>query len=284
MFVTVNGARIFFDTVGSGLAIDGERMAQKPALIVMHGGPGFDHSTMRPYFDRFADTHQVIYLDHRGNGRSGGDPATWNLAQWGDDVKGLCDALGIEKPVVFGQSFGGMVAISYATRHPGHPSKVVFSTTAARIHLEVTFAILEQRGGKHARAIAEAFWLKPSDQAFADYQRVCMPLYNPPGGGGGEFQAAARRRAIVKPEVTRAFSLGEMLTMDARAALAKVVCPALVLGGTYDPITPTVCSEEIYMALPKGIGRLELFEGAGHGVYRDEPDRAERLLREFFEP
>jgi len=57
MFLNVNGASIFFDTVGAKLAIDGERMRERPSLIVMHGGPGFDHSTMRPYFDRFADTH-----------------------------------------------------------------------------------------------------------------------------------------------------------------------------------------------------------------------------------
>ena len=50
-----------------------------------------------------ADIAQVIYLDQRGQGRSGGrDPATWTLAQWGDDVKGFCDALGIEKPIVYG--------------------------------------------------------------------------------------------------------------------------------------------------------------------------------------
>jgi len=281
MFVTVNGARIFFDTAGSGLAIDGEHMAQKPALIVMHGGPGFDHSTMRPYFDRFADTHQVIYFDHRGNGRSGGEPSTWNLAQWGDDVKGLCDALGIEKPVVFGQSFGGMVAIAYASRHPGHASKVVFSSTAARIHLGETFDILESRGGKEARAVAEKFWLKPDDAAFADYIRVCMPLYNPPGTPAGD-QAAARRRAIMKPEVTRYFSLGEMLTMDTRAGLAKVTCPALVLAGGYDPITPVSCAREIFEALPRATRRIEVFDGAGHGVYRDEPERAEKLLRGFF--
>ncbi|HEY0106720.1 MAG TPA: alpha/beta hydrolase [Rhizomicrobium sp.] len=281
MFLEVNGARIFFDTVGAGLAIDGERMVRKPTLIVMHGGPGFDHSTMRPYFDRFADTHQVVYLDHRGNGRSGGGPETWNLAQWGDDVKGLCDALGIEKPVVFGQSFGGMVAIAYAARHPEHPSKVVFSSTAARIRLDETFDILEARGGKEARAVAEAFWLRPDDAAFAEYLRVCMPLYNPPGTAAGG-QAALRRRAIMKPQVTRYFSLGEMLTMDMRPGLAKVTCPALVLAGGYDPITPVSCAREIYDALPHGARRIEVFENAGHGIYRDLPDEGERLLRGFF--
>jgi pimeloyl-ACP methyl ester carboxylesterase len=280
MFVTVNDARIFFDTVGAGLAIDGERMVQKPALIVMHGGPGFDHSTLRPYFDRFADTHQVVYIDHRGNGRSGGAPETWTLAQWGDDVKALCDALGIEKPVVYGNSFGGMVAMAYAARHPDHPSKLILSSTAARMHLDETYRILEARGGPEARAVAERFWKTTSNADFADYMRVCSPLYNPPGDVTAE-QAAPRRRAISRPEVTRHFSKGEMLAMDALPGLAKVACPTLVTVGTYDPITPVMCSQEIFAAIPQGFARFEIFEGAGHGVHRDQPEAAERVMRAF---
>jgi len=278
MFATVNGARIFFDTVGSKLAIDGERMVERPTLIVMHGGPGFDHSTMRPYFDRFADTHQVLYLDHRGNGRSGGEKETWTLDQWGDDVKTLCDVLGIEKPVVFGNSFGGMVAMAYAARHPDHPAKLILSSTAARIRLDVTFQMMEERGGAKARAAAERFWASTDDAAMADYMALCMPLYNPPGG---EDQGAARRRAIMRVETTRHFSLGEMRKMDARAGLARVRCPTLVTVGDYDPITPVVCSQEIVAALPAGLGELQMFEGAGHGVHRDDPAGTERLLRRF---
>ncbi len=280
MFLDLGDARIFFDTVGAGLAIAGDRMVQKPTLIVMHGGPGFDHSTLRPYFDRFADTHQVLYIDHRGNGRSTGDQSTWNLPQWGDDVKAICDGLGIEKPVVYGNSFGGMVAMAYAARHPDHPAKLILSSTAARIHLDETFRIMEARGGAEARRVAEAFWLKPTDEAFAEYSRVCLPLYNPPGAVT-EKEAQARRRALLKPAVTRHFSLGEMMTMDAAPGLAKIVCPTLVLAGTYDPITPPVCAQEIVAALPKGVGRYELFDGAGHGVHRDMPEKAEAVMREF---
>ncbi len=119
------------------------------------------------------------------------------------------------------------------------------------------------------------------DAAFADYVRVCMPLYNPPGTVT-EGQAAARRRAITRLDVLRHFSLGEIKTMDAAAGLARVACPALVLGGGYDPVTPPSCSREVYKALPPALRRLEIFESAGHGVYRDEPERAEALLREFF--
>jgi pimeloyl-ACP methyl ester carboxylesterase len=278
MFVELGDARIFFDTTGSKLAIGGERMVEKPTLIVMHGGPGFDHSTMRPYFDRFADTHQIVYIDHRGNGRSTGTPDSWTLARWGEDVKAFCDALGIERPVVYGNSFGGMVAISYASRHPAHPAKLILSSTAARMRLDITYRMMEQHGGPQARAVAERFWARGGEEDFADYLRVCMPLYNP---GGAELWAMARRRAIMRLDVTRHFVLGEMRKMDVRADLANIRCPALILAGTYDPITPVACAEEIADALPDGLAQLEVFEGAGHGVHRDRPEQAERVLRAF---
>ena len=55
-----------------------------------------------------------------------------------------------------------------------------------------------------------------------------------------------------------------------------------MLGGGYDPVTPASCSREIFDSLPPQLRRLEIFENDGHGVYRDEPERAEKLLREFF--
>jgi proline iminopeptidase len=284
MHIEVNGARIFFDVVGSKLAPEGEAMVERPTLIVMHGGPGFDHSLMRPYFDRFADTHQVIYIDHRGNGRSSGEAETWTLAQWGDDVHGFCRALGIEKPVVYGLSFGGMVAMSYAARHPEAPSKLVFSSTAGRMDLPATYAMMEQLGGAEARRIAEAFWTAPNADAAAEYISVCMPLYNPhsadPANAG--LGAAARKRAIQRTEVMFHFIEGEQRTMDLLTGLAAVTCPTLVMAGGLDPITPPSCAREIYAALPEGVAELVVFDDAGHGIHRDQPDRAEAVLRRFF--
>jgi proline iminopeptidase len=278
MRIEINGAPIFFDTVGSHLSPEGGAMVERPTLLVMHGGPGFDHALMRPYFDRFADDFQVIYIDHRGNGRSGGDRETWNLAQWGDDVHALCQALGVDKPIVYGLSFGGMVAMSYAARHPDGPSKLVLASTAAKLDLEATYDAMERLGGKKAREIAKQFWSDPSPEAMSDYIAVCMPLYSPSGG----FTEEERSRPIMNGEVLFHFILGEQRTMDLRAGLANVTCPTLVLAGDLDPITPLSCSEEIAASLPSSLAELVVFEGAGHGVHRDEPERAEAVLREFF--
>ena len=278
MFIDLGSARIFFDVVGAGLAIDGERMTPRPTLIVMHGGPGFDHSGLRPYFDRFSDTHQVIYIDHRGNGRSSGAPDSWTLAQWGDDVKAFCDALGITSPVVYGNSFGGMVAMSYASRHPDHPGRLILSSTAARMRLATTYDMLEARGGAEARRVAEQFWTVPAEAGAADYIRVCMPLYSP---RPNPAEADARKRAILRTEVMIHFIGGELRTMDLVGALARLRAPSLILAGAQDPVTPLACSQEIAEALPAGIGELHIFEGAGHGVHRDAPERAEQVMRRF---
>jgi pimeloyl-ACP methyl ester carboxylesterase len=277
MHIEINGAPIFFDTVGAKLSAEGDTMVERPSLLVMHGGPGFDHSLMRLFFDRFADTHQVIYIDHRGNGRSGGAPDTWTLAQWGDDVHDFCQALGVNRPAVFGLSFGGMVAMSYAARHPEHPSKLILASTAAKMDLNATNQMMERLGGPEARRIATRFWAEPSAEAAAEYMAVCMPLYNP----GAAISEAVRKRAIMRTEVMFHFIVGEQRTMDLLPDLSKVACPTLVTAGRLDPITPIACSEAIAAALPTGLAELVVFNDAGHGVHRDEPERAEAVLRRF---
>jgi proline iminopeptidase len=281
MFVTIKGQRIFFDVVGAKLAIDGRHMREKPTLLVLHGGPGFDHTGFRPGLDAMSDIAQVVFLDHRGNGRSvPSDPTTWTLERWGDDIYEFCQALGIEKPFVLGQSFGGMVAQSYATRHPGHAGAIILSSTAARMDFNTSFAIFEKKGGVQAREIAERFWSVGDDTIFDTYMRICMPLYNTTVPVDGEN---ARARATMRQEVYRHFSLPgcEIHTMDFRTTLHCIDCPVLVLGGADDPITPPHLAQEILSALRPGIGTLQIFEDCGHGAFRDKPAQVFDVIRDF---
>ncbi len=83
MHVSVDGVRLFFDVEGAGLAPRGPDMREKPTLLLLHGGPGMDHSLFRPAFSELADVAQLVYLDHRGQGRSDkGTPAEWPCRGW----------------------------------------------------------------------------------------------------------------------------------------------------------------------------------------------------------
>ena len=167
--------------------------------------------------------------------------------------------------------------MSYAARHPEGPSKLVLSSTAGRMDLAQTYQVMERLGGPEARQIAEVFWTDPSEGAVADYLKVCMPLYNP----GPPQDGSNRARSKLRTEVMFHFIQGEQRSMDLLTGLKAVRCPTLVLAGGLDPITPVSCAEAIRDAMPAGVAELVVFEDAGHGAYRDEPDRAEALLRRF---
>jgi proline iminopeptidase len=151
MRVRVGDVHLWFDVEGSGLVVDGAVMRERPTLLLLHGGPGFDHSLFKPDYGVLAEVAQVVYLDHRGHGRSDqGDPADWRLEVWADDVRAFCDALGIERPIVFGWSFGGMVAMAYATRHPDHPAKLILQSTMGRLEVGRIVEDFRRAGGDEA--------------------------------------------------------------------------------------------------------------------------------------
>ena len=279
MLITVEpGVQLFVDIEGAGLVPDGAQMRAKPTLILLHGGPGYDHSSFKPQFSQLADVAQIVYVDHRGHGRSSRRPAAeWTLDTFADDVVRLCDALGIVKPVVLGQSFGGFVAQRYLARHPAHPGKVILSSTSHHMGLDRKLAMFEQLGGAAARAAAQAFWTAPNESNWALYQRLCTPLYNtrPPA------DPLARERTRFNTEILFTSASGEQRTMDLLPGLARVQCPVLVMAGVADPVTPLADAQEIAAAIPAPWGRLVTFADAGHGAWRDQPDQAMQVIRDF---
>ncbi|MCP5057050.1 MAG: alpha/beta hydrolase [bacterium] len=279
MYTQVNGVRLFFDVDGENLAADGAEMREKPTLILLHGGPGFDHSMWKPDFQQLRDQVQIVYLDHRGNGRSEHGPREhWNLDQWADDVRGLCDALGIERPIVMGQSFGGMVAIAYAARHPEHPSKLVFSSTSARMNLPRMLDRFLEVGGEQARGAAERFWTQPSLETLPEYTRNAVSVYGSKPASPEEFG-----RVRMNLDVLFHFAGDEGSRFDYLDRLERVQCPTLVLGGTRDPVCPIEDQDEIAAVMPEKWVRYERFEGCGHGVFRDDPERGMAVIRAFLE-
>lgn len=284
MRITVNGVRLFFEVVGTKLGPTSGADLDRPTLLVLHGGPGFDHQGMRPYFDRFADRAQVIYLDHRGNGRSEPGPRSgWNLFQWGDDVAAFCEALDIQRPVVLGHSFGGFVAQSYATRHPEHPAKLILSSTAAVTRFERSLAVYERLGGPSVAAVAKRTYDHPTLENFIEFSAVCSPLYHQSDGHG-----LVSRSGIFSADVLIDFWRndvsardGALKSFDFRSALMNVRSPVLVLGGEDDPACPIQDQRDIVEMLPTSLTTFHSFAACGHGTHFDAPIETEALVTEF---
>jgi pimeloyl-ACP methyl ester carboxylesterase len=277
MRIRIGDIRLFFDTEGCKFRPEGAVMREMPTLLLLHGGPGFDHSGFKPAFSAIADVAQVVYLDLRGNGRSDAGPREkWSLEQWAEDVNSFCEALSIAAPMVLGHSMGGIVAMLYALRHPRNLSKLVLSSTSIQPVAERSFAIFERLGGADARAAAIAFWSDPSESSFARYEELCIPLYTRTTMPPGYFERAARN-----PDMRLLFVEEELRRLDLMHQLNRIECPTLIIAGEDDPITPVEDIEEIAAAMRPDVVKLARFANAGHGVYRDCPDGFFGCLRDF---
>ena len=261
------GVRLFVDVDGPGLATDGPVMRERPTLILLHGGPAMDSSIFRGSgLDRLTDVAQLVLYDHRGAGRSDRRSADeWNLDAWADDVVGLCDALGIVKPIVLGSSFGGMVAQRYLARHPDHPNRVILAGTAARVDLEIVGTAFARLGGDHVGDIARRFLA--GDVSLRDeYDSHCLPLYATAPLDPDQFS-----RSLANEDLSVHFKR-EWNAMDLRRGLAGVRCPVLVIGAELDPICPPAAVAELVEALPSEkvtlveLARQSHLEAAVNGI------------------
>jgi proline iminopeptidase len=271
------GVRLYVDVESPQFALDGPVLREKPTLLLMHGGPGFDHSAFRPFFGRVADIAQVIYYDHRGHGRSDRrPPGEWTLDTFADDVVRLCDALGIVKPIVLGQSFGGFVAQRYIERHAGHPSKVILSSTSPHMMMERKVEMFGKLGGPDAAASCRRFWSDPNAATWDDYGVHCRHLYNTT-----PQDPDAGARTIHNYDILYASASGEQRTMDLLPGLAKAQCPVLVMVGEQDPVCPVADAQDIAAALPPQWVQYRAFPNVGHGAWRDDADAAFAELRRF---
>lgn len=278
MQVSVGEVRLFVDVSGPVLVPEGPAMRERPVIVMVHGGPGIDHSPFKQhFFAPLTEIAQVVYYDQRGNGRSElGAPESWNLDTWADDLHALCESLGIEQPIVFGTSFGGFVALHYAQRHPGHPRKLILSSTAARITQSRMLEVFERLGGPEVRGVADRFLSDPTVESKKDFDRVCLPYYTQ-----RPVDPDIRPRIKRRHEVLEHFIRDAALRFDLSQGLDRIECPTLVMAGELDPAVPIEDARDLAAALPPERTRFESFADAGHMLTAEQPEAVMRVVKEF---
>ena len=253
-------------------------MVERPTLILLHGGPGADHTFFKPEFAAMADTAQVIYLDQRGSGRSDhADARTWTWTQWADDVAGFARVLGLGQVILVGSSSGGMVGLVCAARHPDLVAGLVLdSPLGTGSTLEESLDVFERRGGRQAREAAQRYLGGDLSPAAAQaWQAYGLPLY---GSGAGGDLTLRRARARINDAVQQHFRAGGCGPADASGFAPAITAPTLILAGADDPVAPAVGARRLAGTLG---GRLEILAGVGHGVFRQAPEPAFASLKSF---
>jgi proline iminopeptidase len=227
--VAIRGVELFVRRVGAG-----------PPVVVLHGGPGADHDYLRPGFDALADGRELLYYDQRGGGRSAvarDVPVGWS--EQVADLEALRQHWGFERMSVAGYSWGGLLALLYAVRHPGRLERLALvspapSWRAARERFEARFAHrnLDPAFQDERRRLRESGLRERDPAAFQQriFELSVAPYFFDPAKARDltPFRVTGR----TQQEVWQ--SLGDY---DLRPSLPQLRgVPSLVLHGEDDPV------------------------------------------------
>jgi proline iminopeptidase len=268
----VNGVELYERRIGAG-----------PEVTVLHGGPGAHHDYLLPGFDALAVRRTLIYFDQRGGGRSpvGRDvPVGWR--EHVADLESLREAWGLDRLTLAGYSWGGLLALLYATEYPARVERLALVSPApawraARDEFERRFqartmtpALQEARRHLRESGLRER---DPETHAARLFELAVAGYFHDPALATAltPFRVTERTRAEVWA------SLGDF---DLRPRLRALRVPALVLIGDDDPI-PWECAQAVAAALG---AEFHLLPRCGHVPYVEAFEDFRRLMDGFLPP
>ena len=270
--VDVPGARLFVRELGAG-----------PPLVVLHGGPDFDHHYMLPEMDRLAGAFRLIYYDQRGRGRStgGAAPGEVTLTSELDDLDHVRRHLRLERLALLGHSWGALLAMEYAASAPERVGHLVLLNPAPGSHADwARFRDRRERADAGTLAAMRAIAATPEYargdvEAEARYHRL---HFRAAVRSGRDLDALlGRLRAHFTPDgIVRARAIEDRLydltwrrpDYDVIRRLAARPPRTLVIHGASDLI-PAECAESIARGVPGA--HLMVLEACGHFAYVDRP-------------
>jgi proline iminopeptidase len=275
MRARIRDTEIFFDIDGAALVPDGSRMRERPTAFLIHGGPGTDHASLKTRYGKLGEKMQLVYFDHRGHGRSArGDPRKYTLDENVEDMEALRNHLGLGPIVSIGTSYGGMVAMAHAARHPDSVSHLILVVTAAHGgFIARAQQIVAERGTPEQIAACQDLFAGRLDTAesLRRYFAIMGPLY------ARKYDPAqaeiGQHRTLYSPEaLNRALAPdGFVRSMDLRPELPSIQAPTLICAGSHDWICPPEFSEEIHRLIPGS--DLRIFTESSHTIGGDEPQQ-----------
>ena len=276
----VPGGTIWWKKVGAG---------SKPPLLTLHGGPGAGHNYLLP-LAALADDRPVIFYDQLGCGQADSpqNEKIYTIQRSVDEVDAVRKALGLEDIVLFGHSWGSMLAIEYMCQGRGKGvEKLILggalaSVPQANAGQARLIAQMPNGAGKRLRALEKAHkentpeYAKLTDQFY--HLHVCRadPWPMELNQTAGIIGKSIAYRVMNGPnEFT---IVGVIKDWDRRKDLGRIKTPTLITTGEFDEVTLD-CHETIHRGI-KG-SKLEIFKGCSHMTMDEKPAEYVASVRRF---
>lgn len=266
-FHEANGVRFYVKTMGAG-----------EPIVLIHGGPGLDHTYFLPGMRGLADRHRLIFYDQRGSGRSAGpvDSTSITFENFLADIDRLREGLGLEQVNLLAHSFGGLIALRYALTYPDGVKSLMLMNTVepgGRYREEVAERQRERRTPEDSVALADL----ADSERFQDRDAATInqmlwvsfrSTFADPSRAGELVINLDERTARYSGDIPRLL-VGPLGDYDYWDELGEIRAPTLVLHGTEDLI-PAKMARELCGAIPKCT--FVPVSDAGHFPYIEAPD------------
>ncbi len=281
--IPVGSTSLFYREIGEG----------KP-LVVLHGGPAFDHHYLAPELDWLAGRLRVVHYDARGRGWSseGVTPEEVTIESEVDDLASVLETLDLQDVVLLGHSWGGLLAVEYLLRDGRPVSHLVLMNTAPVSNHDYLHFVEHRRDmhsledrEKMAELAATPEFLRGEPEGAVPLLRISFGLTLPQpdlldslvsritGHHTRDTLLKAREIANRLVETTQ-----EAPDYDLMGQLARLEVPTLVIHGEHD-FVPLEIAESIAGAIPGA--RMTVFEDRGHFTYMEVPDLVTSTIADF---
>lgn len=274
--VNVGAVRLFVRQLG----------APGRELVVLHGGPDWDHSYLLDALQPLSAQARLTFYDHRGCGRSTrlGTVEGYTLDDAVDDLAALLTRLNLQRPTLLGFSWGGRVALRFVARFPQLAGALIFASTTA--YTDFQPALDAKPGYAERKAAAQRVFQESlrGDEPPADITRALAYAQLPLGVWAPE-KLAEGRRALAhirwSGEWWQALQAGKLAGVshpDYAATLRDCGLPTLILHGRHDLSFPVEVAQRLHGEVPQS--QLAVLEGA-HFCFVDEPEAWRRAVGDF---
>ncbi len=265
-------------------------MGQGYPLVLMHGGPGLDHSTLLP-LEPLKDHFTLIFYDHRCNGRSeGAEVSSMTFENLTDDADALRQELGFDKWAVLGHSFGGNVALEYALRYPQNLSHLVLMNTggdqwwvnqnAPDLLAKRGYSVSEVKAARrfYNGQITPDEYLPTVLNFVRAYSYDSSLIYHP-RILALEYKLGLAPPMKIRPE-TLIYGYSQLLKgWTVMGQLSEIQTPTLVVAGRHDFLFPPEHQAILADRLPNA--ELVLIECAGHNPHDERPTEVLDVIEHF---
>lgn len=264
---------IYYEVTGSG--------ANKP-LMVVNGGPGFDHSYLHlsKAWAMLGKSRAIVFYDQRGTGSSIGShkDQTFTLKDQIEDLEALRAHLGYEQMDLLGHSWGGFLAMAYAAVHPDRVSHLMIVDSAAPKWKDTLFLFDDVFPEHTERQAAAAFAGGMGDKAakaLSMHEYLSMLCYST---DNRDAFLVGMAHSSFSEQVNQAV-VQSIEAFDLNPEIRKFRFPVLVLTGRYDMNVAPLIAYRIHKAIPNS--KFVAFERSGHLPFYEEPEEFVRTVDNF---